>query len=285
MDVSVIIVNYNTLKLTLECIASIRENTTGVSYEIILIDNNSTDGSYERFSIMDDITYIYSDENLGFGRANNLGIQHARGKYLLLLNSDTVLLNNAISLFYNYMEVASEYIAGIGCYLSDRKGNIIHSYGHFPTYKTLCAEVIRRKHTKGNNEKCIIKQVDYITGADLFIRKDVFNEVNGFDPFFFMYYEETDLQYRIHALGYSFQIISTPKILHLEGESFCSQEKTPVKKLSMQLASRFYYMKKHNHWSVYVIFRCAYALLCTLPTLLFKSSWKSKLEYLKQLYF
>ena len=285
MDVSVIIVNYNTLKLTLECIASIRQHTTDISYEIILIDNHSTDGSYERFSVMDDITYVYSDENLGFGRANNLGAKYAKGKYLLLLTSDTLLLNNAICFFYNYMESAPKTVAGVGCYLSDKKGYIIHSYGKFPTYKTLCTEIIKRKYDdKMDNEPCKEKMVDYITGADLFIRQDLFNRVHGFDPFFFMYYEETDLQYRIHSLGYFFQIISEPQILHLEGESFRSHEKTPVKKLSMQLTSRFYYMKKHNHWSVYYLFRCMYALLCTLPTMFFKSTWKNKLSYLKQLY-
>ena len=90
MDVSIIIVNYNTKDLTSQCIDSIYEKTQGVRFEIILVDNASTDGSKEVFEKDTRITYIYSDENLGFGRANNLGAKVAKGKYLFLLNSDTI---------------------------------------------------------------------------------------------------------------------------------------------------------------------------------------------------
>lgn len=82
MDVSIIIVNYNTLGLTSDCIDSIADKTLGLEYEIILVDNASTDGSKEVFSQDARIRYIYSDQNLGFGRANNLGIREARGRYL-----------------------------------------------------------------------------------------------------------------------------------------------------------------------------------------------------------
>lgn len=287
MDVSVIIVNYNTKKLTMECIDSLRKYVTNISYEVILVDNHSTDGSQELFTAMDGITYLYSKENLGFGRANNWGAKCAKGKYLLLLNSDTLLLNNAIWEFFCYMETVSVKIAGVGCYLLDIKGNVIHSYGSFPTLKTLCVDVIRRNHKrKSSNKKILLKEntVDYITGADLFIRRDVFDKVGGFDSSFFMYYEETDLQHRIYDLGYLFKVIPAPKIIHLEGESFPSHGNTPVKKLEMQLVSRFCYMKKHNSLLVYIVFRVFYALLCTPFVIFFRASWRSKLTYLKKLY-
>ena len=102
MDVSVIIVNYNTLGLTSDCIESIIAQTSTVEYEIILVDNASTDGSKEVFAQDKRIKYIYSDRNLGFGRANNLGIREAKGRYLFFLNSDTILLNNAVKLFFDY---------------------------------------------------------------------------------------------------------------------------------------------------------------------------------------
>ena len=103
MDVSVIIVNYNTFRMTADCIESVRQKTSGISYEIILVDNGSTDGSKDFFEQFEGIKYIYSDENLGFGRANNLGAKQASGDYLFLLNSDTLLINNAIKILYDYI--------------------------------------------------------------------------------------------------------------------------------------------------------------------------------------
>ena len=91
MDVSVIIVNYNTKNLTDDCIQSVINKTTGVDYEIILVDNASTDGSKEYFEKDNRIIYIYSDKNGGFGYGNNRGMEVARGKYFFLLNSDTIL--------------------------------------------------------------------------------------------------------------------------------------------------------------------------------------------------
>ena len=104
MDVSVIIVNYNTLELTKNTIESVFEKTIEVSYEIILVDNASTDGSVEFFenNYKDKIILIKNNENLGFGRANNKGIEIAKGKYIFLLNSDTLLINNAIKILFDF---------------------------------------------------------------------------------------------------------------------------------------------------------------------------------------
>ena len=106
MQVSVIIVNYNTKELTKQAIRSVFDKTEGVEYEIIVVDNDSKDGSVEELkkTFQDKITVIESKENLGFGRANNLGIKQSKGKYVFLLNSDTELINNAIKIFYDYME-------------------------------------------------------------------------------------------------------------------------------------------------------------------------------------
>ena len=100
MDVSVIIVNYNTLQMTKDCIDSVIEKTTDVDYEIILVDNASTDGSKEFFKNYRGITYIYNEKNLGFGAANNTGAKTATGDFLFFLNSDTLFKNNALLIFY-----------------------------------------------------------------------------------------------------------------------------------------------------------------------------------------
>ena len=105
MDVSIIIVNYNTKELTAACINSIFQYTEGVEFEVILVDNASTDGSREFFRKDTRIILIESEINLGFGRANNLGYEYSHGKYVFLLNSDTYLLNNAVKIFYDRMSV------------------------------------------------------------------------------------------------------------------------------------------------------------------------------------
>ena len=106
MDVSVIIVTYNTLALTRDCIDSIFRHTANVQFEVIVVDNASEDGSYDYFSKDRRIIYVYSQENMGFGRANNLGLEYASGEYIFLLNSDTYLKNNAIKIFKEAMDVA-----------------------------------------------------------------------------------------------------------------------------------------------------------------------------------
>lgn len=132
MDVSIIIVNYNTKRLTDNCIKSIEEKTKDVDYEIILVDNCSTDGSKEMFASDARIRYIYNNENLGFGRANNLGAQYARGKYVFLLNSDTILCNDAVSMLYHAMETLPLDVGCLGTMLLDSDGNLGLSYGRFP---------------------------------------------------------------------------------------------------------------------------------------------------------
>ena len=105
MDVSVIIINYKTKKLTVDCIDSVYKNTDQVDFEIILVDNNSKDGTIEYISHQYPSVIIKEmEENVGFGRANNAGAELASGKYLFLLNSDTILLENTIKYFYEFME-------------------------------------------------------------------------------------------------------------------------------------------------------------------------------------
>lgn len=230
MDVSVIIVNYNTKEITQSCIDSVFEKTEGVDYEVILVDNGSTDGSKEQFEKDTRIQYIYNEVNLGFGRANNIGYQHSCGKYLFLLNSDTLILNNAIKEFYDRMESHADRVACMGCILKGRNGQRTHSYGTFPT---LVNEIMRRvpllrRYKKGmvgfdTKPISIIDQhcfeVEYVTGADLFMRKDIADKYGLFDPDFFLYYEETEMQYRYKKHHYISCIIDTPNIIHFRGGS------------------------------------------------------------------
>ena len=239
MDVSVIIVNYNTKELTKACIDSVFAMTSGVSFEVILVDNASTDGSIELFEKDERILFIESGKNLGFGKANNLGYQYAKGKYLFLLNSDTLLLNNAIQAFYLQMEQRDASVACMGCLLIDAKQKPTHSYGRFPTFwnelvrkpfRTLQRVPLIRHRFDGYDdgplsvidEKCF--EVEYVTGADLFMRKTVADQYGLFDPDFFMYYEECEMQYRYRKHGYFSAITDAPKVQHLVGGSDVSSK-------------------------------------------------------------
>ena len=251
MDVSVIIVTYNTKQMTLECIQSIFQQTNGVVFEIILVDNASNDGSKELFEQYEGITYIYSNKNLGFGKANNLGYQYANGEYIFLLISDTILLNNAIFYFYESMKKASSDIGCMGCILFDIQNKPMHSYGYFPKMKHFferianfnIPNIIKRTDLPESNDN-YPKYVDYITGADLFIRRSTIDNGGLFDPDFFMYFEETEMQYRYAKLGVKRQIINTPQIRHLAGGSSNKNRKHSLSSLILEMKSRYIYCRK-----------------------------------------
>ena len=248
MDVSVIIVNYNTLELTKNTIESVFEKTKGLNYEIILVDNASTDGSVEFFesNYKNKIIFIKNNENLGFGRANNKGIEIAKGKYIFLLNSDTLLMNNAIKILFDFMEKNIE--CGVcGGNLFDRDNRPIHSfkkelvniYSDFDFIKNFILKFIYKKRIDFNYTNKNI-EVGYITGADMFIRKKILEKVGIFDSDFFMYFEETELTSRIKSTGK--KIISVPqaKIIHLEGKSTQFKER----KFRMFTESKYKYFYK-----------------------------------------
>lgn len=258
MDVSIVIVNYNTRQMTAECIDSVFAKTNWVEFEIILVDNASTDGSKEFFEKDRRITYIYNNDNLGFGRANNIGAKYASGKYLFLLNSDTLIAtDNAIGEFFNYME-SHPNTASCGGNLINENGEGIGSYGHFPSLLQVFSGIgFYRLYKNYHKEKLSLYQkiykkdihnVDYIIGADIFIKQEIFNRVNGFDEDFFMYYEETDLYWRLNKAGYKSVIIPNIKIIHLEGQSSKakSQKNTNINKLKLLYKSEALFFRKNK---------------------------------------
>lgn len=254
MDVSVIIVNYNTLQLTLNCINSIVNKTVGINYEIILVDNASTDGSKECFERDNRVTYIYSKKNGGFGYGNNLGMKVAIGKYFFLLNSDTLLVNNAIKEFYEYAEAHNPKTI-YGCYLQGEDGSYRMSFFDFPAF-TITEFLLRRFHIRhGYKVDFSIKNVDAITGADMFLPRDAIADVGMFDENIFMYGEEGEWQYRMKQKGYARVIITSPKIIHLEGES------TKKSNYIRTIDGHFYTLRKHMPRWKYLLARAYYAII------------------------
>ncbi|MFB9077364.1 glycosyltransferase family 2 protein [Flavobacterium procerum] len=253
VNVSVVIVNYNTLKMTNECIESLHKFTKDTVVEIVLVDNASTDGSKDFFSNDKRIRYLYLEENIGFGRANNVGAEVSYGKYIFLLNSDTILLDDVISKLFNFAEKhLKDDLGAVGtCLINSNKEDAL-SFGQFVTSKRIYRRLLETFKIYKNkfeletyaklNEKGFL-EVDFVSGADLFIPKTVFNKINGFDHDFFMYYEETDLQKRMSKLNLKRYIINVRDIIHLEGGSF--EEKLPFRRKMMMTKGMKLYINKH----------------------------------------
>lgn len=278
MDISVIIVNYNTQTLTLQCLESVFKHTNGVQFEVILVDNGSSDDTVifvkQKFP---KTLIIETNENLGFGRANNLGAKKAKGKYLFFLNSDTILLNNSIKYFFDFFEnYPLNKVGAAGSLLLDKDLKPTHSSGSFPlktnTLKVTFLGYFDKTYFFRNHRKEKLAfgketffNVDYITGADLYIPHEIFDQVGGFDSTFFMYYEDTDLQKRLKKLELKRIIIDGPKIIHLEGGSNSFSIVSAQKRI-LVTKSLFQYFKKHSIIHYYLLFRLAYFFL-RLPVL------------------
>jgi len=256
MDVSIIIVNYNTNTLIKQCIRSIYKHTKDIQFEIIVIDNASSDGSQLMIETeFPNVLLIESKENLGFGKANNLGVKQASGNFLFLLNSDTILIENSIKVLKEFLEKKNDpLVAAVGCKLLDinRKPHI--SYGNFPSiYQELfeygLSKIFSKYFKKRLSPSVIdsgtqIKEVDYIMGADMFFKKTIFDTIEGFDEDFFLYYEETEICFRLNKFGY--KIIWNPEtsIIHYLGASEKNQNGINYWILEQLQKSKILYYKK-----------------------------------------
>ena len=290
MDVSIILVNYKTKELTINCIHSIFEKTRDVNFEIFVVDNNSQDGSIEviekEFS---NINIIKNSINSGFGAANNLAIKQARGKYILCLNTDTLLMNNAIKIMYDFMEdKENNNVGACGGFIYDMNNKPAHCAGRFPTlneivWKIGLRNIFRKRYGKYkkilfSNEEEFLNNIDYIIGADIFFRKSVLDAVGLFDEDFFMYFEETDLCKRIKDRGYDIKFVKNAQIKHIEGSSSPKN----IEKLKMIKESELLYFRKHHPQKVLFV-KYIYLLLYFIDGFIL-DSYESR-ELLKYLLF
>ena len=234
IEVSIILVHYKTLELTTNVIKSIYKKTKEVIFEIIVVDNASNDGSIEKIErkFKNKIKIIKNNENIGFGRANNIGVKEAKGKYIFLLNTDTILINNAIKILFEFIE-KNKKIAVVGGNLYTKDLKPAHSFSRkkLRIRDELINPIrIKIKNILGLkredfNYTSLPEKVEIITGADMLIRKNIFFKIGGFDKEFFMYHEESELCNRINNLGYEIYSIPEAKIIHLEGKSSIFKEK------------------------------------------------------------
>lgn len=281
--VSIIIINYNTLALTLQCIESIYAQVESVLFEIIVVDNASSANDLEEIKKQfPNVICIQSDENLGFGRANNLGAQHAKGEYLFFLNSDTILLNDPFGYFFDYIHNSADKKIGVlGAFLLDGDGNKTPSGGTMYSMKKYLSNALRRllgQHHKKEVDYDVDRDfpVDYVIGADFFIQKELFLSLGGFDPNIFMYIEEIELCRRINLCGYQSFLIKGPDIRHLVKASSSSQFARVY-----YTASLMYCIKKTGVSCLrFNLFRFAYFCLKFPVVFVKEHSMKENCEYL-----
>lgn len=261
-DVTIIIVSYNSEFYLNNCLESVYEQTKNIYFNVILIDNNSTDKSINIIkSNFREIKIIENKTNYGFAKAVNQGLELTDSEYILLLNPDTILLNNAIKVYYDFMQ-ATPSAGCCGGTILEKNMNPGISFGFFPTLKQIFFEEfgLRKIFTKYyfnhlspacklKNENSKPISVDYVSGANMFFKKNVLNKAGKLDEDFFLYYEETELSFRIKKSGFKNFVVPEAKIIHLEGKSFAGDD---FNKIKLMKKSEFLFFRKcYGSFSVF----------------------------------
>lgn len=270
--VSIVIVNYKTPELLKNCVSSIIESTKDLTYEIIIVDNNSEDES-ERLikDILPKVNWINSGYNAGFSRANNIGIRNAVGEYILLLNSDTIVNKNTLINTYNdYVELekTNQKIGMLSCQLIDLEGNKQHNsrtkisniqkiiIAH--PLMIFLSRIARIKpedreltHSKMDSLHTIFHETKWLAGTYLFYNRKISSEQGYFlDEDFFMYGEDIEWSLRLRKKGFKHFFTPNATIIHAEGGSF--KIKTP-KKVQISISEWLLIMKYYGRFTFLLI--------------------------------
>lgn len=220
--VSIIILSYNTKELLRECLKSLYKNLKGISFEVIIVDNASTDGTSEVVSNFirqlggSKFKLVENDKNYGFSKGNNIGAKKAKGEYLLFLNSDTEMQDNGLAGMVEFLK--SHMGVGIlGGRLKNMNGSLQKSVGTFYTLFNVFLMLFGGEKIGGlRKSPSHISQVDWVSGAFMMIRQELFRKLKGFDEHFFMYMEDMEICFRAKKLGFSTYFYPDISILHKE---------------------------------------------------------------------
>jgi N-acetylglucosaminyl-diphospho-decaprenol L-rhamnosyltransferase len=251
-DLSVVVVSWNVRDLLRRCLLSIAP--TGGSCEIIVVDNGSTDGSPEMVRAeFPHVRLIANPDNRGFTAANNQGLAAAHGRYLLLLNPDAELTGDALATMAAYLD--DHPAAGaLGPQLRYPDGSLQSSRRRFPTFATALVEStviqewwrdnrILRRYYMAETPDDVTQPVDWLVGACLLVRRQVYEQVGGLDEGFFMYSEELDWCRRIKAAGWEIVYLPSAVVVHHEGKS--SEQVVAARHIYFQ-SSKVRYFRKHH---------------------------------------
>lgn len=261
-EFSIVIVSYNTKKITDECIDSVYKslkyeeaNSESIAYEVIVVDNASTDASIEMLKKWQkeksNFHFIQNKENLGFAKANNLGAVKAKGEYLLFLNSDIVVLNDAIAKLLYFFKQNTDLFNFLGGKLLNKDKSSQPSCGPFYSLYVIFTALFLKGDRWGLTRYSPnqIKKVDWVSGACILTKKEYFQRLGGFDDKIFMYMDEIDLLYRAKQQGFKVYFYPDARFIHL-GSASSAARTYPI----LQVYRGFLYLyKKHFPGQVFFL--------------------------------
>ena len=269
--ISTIIINWNSGQQVKHCIESL---SNSISQQIIIIDNASTDGSEQTIADLPNVTLIRSAENLGFGKACNLGAQNAKAEFLLFLNPDAAVYPSTLEKALLFMQDPANAQVGIcGVQLLDESGHVARSCTRFPSAAGFAAQAMgldkvfpRLGHFMAEWSHDSTRQVDHVIGAFFLVRHTLFESLGGFDERFFVYLEDLDFSYRARHAGWHSVYLADVQAFHAGGGT---SNQVKARRLFYSLRSRLLYAAKH--------FSMAGTVLVFLATLLLEPLSRSML--------
>ncbi|KOS66618.1 glycosyl transferase family 2 [Lysinibacillus contaminans] len=254
MDLSIVIVNYNTKKLTIDCIQSVLNSKLNFQYEIFVVDNASSDGSVEKIKKIFPHVYVISNkENAGFSKANNQAIKECNGRYVLLLNSDTIVNKDTLDEMIRFMD-GEMNVGAVGCEVNLPDGTLDKAcHRGFPTPEASFYYMIGLAKKFPNSPKynsyhksymnmSEVHDIDCLVGAFMMVRREAFEQVGLLDEEFFMYGEDIDWCYRIKEFGWRIVYNPTVSITHYKG---ASSRRKPFKIVYEFHRAMYLFHKKH----------------------------------------
>ena len=241
IDLSIVIVNWNTSKMLIQCLDSIYHSESRLIIEVIVVDNGSTDDSVRSVATrFPQVNLVVNGRNLGFAKANNQGIKASKGRYCLLLNSDTILKPNSLDLLVNYAD-ANLDVGVVGPKLLNMDGTLQKSWAEFPTFwSELTGEPVRKRSPVGNQQNAY--SVDTILGACMLVRDEVIQTIGLLDDEYYMYSEEIDWCFRIKKGGWRIHYYPASEVFHIGG---ASASMNTIRQLSLLYQSKILFFKKH----------------------------------------
>lgn len=254
MKLSIIIVNYNVKYFLEQCLCSVEKAIAGIDAEVIVVDNDSQDGSKEYLTPrFPNVKWIANEENLGFSRANNIAFAHAKGEYVLMLNPDTIVTSEAIVKSVSFMD-ENPAVGAVGVKMLNKDGKFAleSRRGIVTPWVSICkAAGLNKRFPKSRLfghyymsylPEDEINEIEMVSGAFMFLRRSKLDEIGFLDEKFFMYWEDSDLSYRILKSGAKNVYLPYP-ILHYKGES---SVKSILKYRYWLYFSLLIFFKKHN---------------------------------------
>ena len=250
-QVSVIIVNWNTKDLLRDCLGSIYANTHSVPFEVIVVDNNSKDLSVDMVKRdFPEVILVENDKNCGFAKANNIGASKASGRYLLLLNSDTLIMDKCIKRMVECFE-QDKSVGIVGAQLVRPNGRYQRSFFEFPSLKSelkkaFFVHYISRGRVKpkliNSSNFDTLREVEQIPGTAMMIDRDFFRKLEGFDESYFMYAEDADLCFRARLFGKKVVLCAEAHVVHYGSKS---TEQWPDRLLKCKIRNYNLFFRRH----------------------------------------